>query len=756
MSARLSRLKSWLRAITHRNRVEAHMEDEILFHLEARAADLTQQGLSPREALRQARIEFGAIPTHKDAMRHSLNLRWWDDLWADLRYATRTLRKSPGFTAIAVISLAFAIGANTTIFSIANEILYERLGVPHAEQLQLLTITGDKNLALHAFWGDWDSTPDGRTRFDSFTYPAYQQLRASNHVLQDIFAFKDIGRANVTIDGSAEALQVELVSGNLYQQMDVQPVLGRAILPSDDGAPSTGAVAIISDGLWQREFGRSPSAIGKTISANMTPVTIIGVNPRGFTGAKTVQSSPDLFMPLSMIPVLKGSMGETGTLLSSPNLSWVQLMARSEPGIPDEQARAALDTVLTAVIRGTITVAKSDTMPRLELEDGSRGLNFASNQFGKPLHVLLALVGFVLLLACANIANLMLARASARQREMGVRLALGASRSRILRQVLTESLLLSAIGGILGLVLSYLGRTALPSLISNAWEHAGLNVPFNWHVCGFTAAITILTGILFGLAPAWAATRAEVGTALKESASTATRSRKGFTGKAIVAFQVALSTLLVVSAALFLRTLFNLNSIDPGFRTDHLIVFDISPPSLRYSASKEIVLHRKIEQALASVPGVNGVTLTNVPLIAGSMSNAPFNIEGATPTEESGPILNAVRARDRRNTAMFVTVGKRFFPVTGLTIVSGRDFSPQDTETSQRVSIINRALAKQFFPFLTPTPSANASPSPPLKAKKPSGPRSSASARTCPSPTSAMILHRSTSTSTPKSPPEAE
>jgi len=701
MSARLSRLKSWLRSITHRNRVEAQMEDEILFHLEARAADLTQQGLSSREAMRQARIEFGAIPTHKDAMRHSLNLRWWDDLWADLRYAARTLRKSPGFTAIAVISLALAIGANTTIFSVANEILYERLGVPQPEQLQLLTVTGDKNVIVHDTWGNWEPAGGERTRFDSFSYPVYQQLRKNNQVLDDIFAFKDIGRANVTIDGLAEALQVELVSGNLYQQMDVRPALGRAILPSDDSTPSTGAVAIISDGLWRRDFGSSPSVIGKSISVNMTPVTIIGVNPRGFTGAQSVQSSPDIFMPLSMIPLLKGSMGETGTLLSSPDLAWVQLMARSKPGIPIEQARASLDVALAAAIRGTLTVDKDDTMPRLELQDGSRGLNSATRQFGKPLHVLLALVGFVLLLACANIANLMLARASARQREMSVRLALGASRWRILRQVLTESLLLSTLGGILGLVFSYLGRTVLPKLVSDSWERVELNVPFNWKVCAFTAAITILTGILFGLAPAWAATRAEVSTALKEGNNAATRRRKGFTGKAIVAFQVALSTLLVVGAALFLRTLFNLNSINPGFRTDHLVLFHINPPSLRYVAPKDIALHRQIEQALATVPGVDGVTLTRIPLLAGDMMNSGFSVEGAAPNAKDAT-FKAILTHDQGNTAMMAGVGTSFFPVMGLPIVAGRGFNSQDTETSRRVSVINRALAKQFFPNTDP------------------------------------------------------
>ena len=229
--------------------------------------------------------------------------------------------------------------------------------------------------------------------------------------------------------------------------MQVIPTLGRAILASDDGAPGTGAVAVISDGFWQRSFGRSPNVIGKVINVNTIPVTIIGVNPRGFTGAKSVQSSPELFMPLSMIPLLHADIGRDGPILSSTKMFWVQLMARTKPEIPVAQAQVALNLAVTAAIRATMTVKKDDTMPELNLSDGSRGLNFTTREFAKPLYVLLALVGFVLLLACANIANLMLARASARQREMSVRLALGAGRSRILRQVLTESLMISAMGG---------------------------------------------------------------------------------------------------------------------------------------------------------------------------------------------------------------------------------------------------------------------------------------------------------------------
>ena len=689
-----ARLKSWLHSLTHRRRLESDMEEEIRFHLEARAADLMREkNLSEHEALRQARLEFGGVASHKDGMRRSLGLRWVDDLWCDLRYAARILRKSPGFTIIAVGSLALAIGANTTIFSIANELLYEHLGVPHPEQLRLLTLLGDKNVVIHASWGDWDTVKGGGVRMDSFSYPVYQQLRHDNTVLQEIFAFKDLSRANITIDGTAQAAQVELVSGNFYRQMDVRPALGRAILPSDDGAPATEAVAIISDGLWSRSFARSPSAVGKVITVNMSPVTIIGVNPPGFTGGNIVQSSPDIFMPLSMIPLLQAEIAHQGPILTSTSLWWVNLMARAKPGISSEQARSSLDVALIAAIRGTMSPKAGETMPRLELSDGSRGLNLVGKQFSQPVYVLLALVGFVLLLACVNIANLMLARAAVRQREMSVRLALGAGRSRILRQVLTESLMIAALGGVLGLILSYLVRSALPSLIVNAWEHNDLNVPFNWKVFAFTAGLTMLTGVLFGVAPAWSATHAEIGTALKEGGKGATRHRSRWSGKAIVAFQIALSTLLVAGAALFLRTLINLNSIDPGFRADHLLLFDINPPSKRYPAPKDVALHAQIEAAIRSVPGVEGVTLSDIALIANSQANLSFHIEGAPKVknqsgDDSGP--------------MIADVGPDFLQVMRIPIVAGRAFTPQDAEGPRAVAVINQSLAKKFFPNQNP------------------------------------------------------
>jgi predicted permease len=689
----LARLRSWLKWMVKRQRLETDLEAEVRFHLDSYAADLVRDGVPAAEAMRRARIEFGGVESHKDAIRASVGLRWWDDLWGDLQYGARILWKSPGFTAIAVVSLALAIGANTSIFSVANQLLYAQLGVPHPEQLRLLTAIAGEHSVVHSSWGSVSPVAGGGTRFVSFTYPIYEELRKENHVLDEIFAFKENIQANATIEGSAQAVRLELVSGNLYEQMGVRPVLGRPILPSDDQTPGAGEVATISEGLWERAFGKSPDAVGKVITVNMTPVTVIGVNPRSFTGAMSVQNSADIFMPLSMIPLVKGELGTSGPLLSSSQIWWVQLMAREKAGVPLEQARAALNVAFSAAIHATMTVAKNDTMPRLELEDGSRGLNFYGKYFAQPMYVLLAVVGFVLLIACANIANLMLARSSARQREMSVRLALGAGRGRILRQVLTESLMLAAIGGAVGLFLGYLSRTALPKLLLNAWEREGMNVPFDWKVFSFTAGVTLATGVLFGIAPAWNATRAEIGTAIKDGGKASTKQRKGWSGRTLVAFQVALSTMLVFGASLFVRTLINLDAVDVGFRADNLVLFDLNPPNKQYPAPKDIALHARVEQALREVPGVEGVTLTDIPLLANSVSESDFNVEGAPKTNEP---------HGEGSGAMQSTVGQDYLSVMGIPIVAGRNFRAQDVETPQRFSIVNQALARKYFPNQNP------------------------------------------------------
>jgi len=612
----------------------------------------------------------------------------------DIRYALRQFRKSPGFTAIAVASLALAIGANTTIFTFANQMLFVKLGVPKPSELRMLSIEGDHHMAVHSSWGSSWPGDDGKYHIDSFSYPVYQQLRKQNSILAEIFAYKDPGSVNITVNGNPQAAKAELVSGNFYTQIQLRPELGRGIVSSDDGAPGTGSVAVLSDGFWHRAFGASPDVLGKTITVNSLPVTVVGVNPPEFTGPDGVQTtSPQVFLPMSMAEFVRPSLG-TRDSLTGPDLWWVQLMARAKPGVSDAKAKAALQVLLTAAVRGTMTVAKDDTMPEIVLEDGSRGDGSATREFGKPIYVLLGFSGLVLLLACANIANLMLARATNRQREMSVRMALGAGRMRILRQVLTESVMLSAVGGAAGLFLGYLGRNLIPWLMSRGWDGGELNTSFDWRVFGFTSAITLATGILFGLAPAWRSTSVSINMALKEGSRSATRRRKAWSGKAIVGFQVALSTLLVMSAAFFVRTMFNLSSINPGFRPQNLLLVEVNPPQSRYAPPADIALDHRIEDAFATLPGVQGVTLANVPLIGGSMWNSAFLVEGDK-TKRFGE-------HDMRNYPDLDDVGQNFFSVMQIPILAGRGFSAQDTETSTPVSVINQTLAKLYFPNENP------------------------------------------------------
>jgi predicted permease len=685
--------KSWLRAMAQRSRLEAEMEAELAGHLENLTADLIRAGYSHAQASRRARIALGSTVVHKDEMRTSLGLRVWDEFLGDFRYGARRLRKSLVFTAVATISLALAIGANTTIFSLAKQLLYERLAVPHASDLRLLGWTGsERHVAVHSIWGDYDAVPGGKAISSAFSYPAYLQLRAQNKVMEDLFAFKETGM-NATIGGEAQQVQAEMVSGNYYSVLEVKPMLGRAITASDDAAPGQGTVAVISYGLWQRAFGGSPSAVGQVIKLNEISLTVIGVNPRGFTGAKSTQQSPDVFVPLSMQPLVSPH-GDAGSLLGDTKRWWVNVMGRvrtgPEPAVPDATAQASLDSVLGAVVQATMPVRRGEDIPRLDLRDGSRGLFTQRRTFAKPMAVLLTMVGFVLLLACANIANLMLARGTQRQREMSVRLALGAGRVRIARQMLVESLLLAALGGAGGLALGYLGSNLVPRLMENAWERNDFHVHFDWVVFGFTAAVTLLTGVLFGLAPAFAAARANVGSGLKETSQSVTRRRKGWGGKSLIGFQIALSTLLVIGAGLFLRTLASLNAVDVGFRTDHLLLAEINAPKVLYPAGKDIVIHNRLLEAIAATPGVDAVSPSWVAYIADDVNRQTFIAEGTAPE------------KDKDNAEYFNVVGNSFFPMLQIPILAGRAFGPQDTATSAKVGIINASLAKLRFPNQNP------------------------------------------------------
>jgi predicted permease len=680
-------MNNWRRWFSRNKKWEQDLHDELRFHIERQTAENIAAGLPPEEARRQAVLQLGALDGVKEDCHEQRRGFWLESLYTDVRYALRILRKSPGFTTIAILTLALGIGANTAIFTLAKEALLDQLTVPHPDQLRLLNWSAGPNPPIHSVWGDYDQTAGGVTS-SSFSYPAYLALRRDNQVLQDLFAFKDLGKLNVTIDGEADVVRGQFVSGNFYEQLQVVPALGRPVEPADDAAPGSGPVAVISDAFWARRFGRSPSVVGRKIQLSLTPVTIIGVNPPRFTGAANVQMSPDVFVPFSMQPILLPR--NKGSILNNPDQWWLQIMGRVKPDVPQEKARASLDVVLTQVIKSTMTVKPDELLPQLNLQNGSRGMNFAGKHLASPMYVLLALAAVLLLLSCANLANLLLARTAARRREMSVRLALGAGMGRILRQIVTESLLLSFFGGIAGLLLAFLGRNAIPRLLSTSWEPSPFVTRFDGGVFAFAAAASLLTGLLFGLAPAWQATRMDINSSLKDSAATVTKRRKGLTGKSIVVFQVCLSVLLVMSSALFIRTLMNLSSSKLGFQPNYILLFDINPPRSRYPAPQDMALHRRLEEGFASLPGVESVTLSGDALVAGDSDITDF-----VPNEQPRKSADA-------QTAYVLNVGENFFTTMGIPIMAGRGFNSGDTPTSPKVAVINQSLAREYFPHSNP------------------------------------------------------
>ncbi|HTD56525.1 MAG TPA: ABC transporter permease, partial [Silvibacterium sp.] len=614
-----SRMETLWRAMTRGAEIDAQIDEELRFHIQEYAEDFMRRGVPREEAMRRAKAELGSLTAVRENSRQAWGTRWFDELRGDLRYAVRMLAKSPGFAAVAVGSLALGIGANTAIFTLARQVLLDKLAVYKPDELRLFAWTGRENRVPVRIWGHWNEATHACT---SFSYPVYQLLRGQNNVFEDVFAFKTVPQVTVSVANRPEAAMAELVSGNYYEALGVNTVLGREIQNSDDGAPGSGAVAVISDEFWSRHFGRSADVVGKTIQVNLAPVTIIGVNPPGFTGASSAQISPDVFVPFSTEPVVAPN--GTKPLLSNPEQWWVLVMGRMRPGVSDESARAAMNILLNSAVRSTMTVEKGQSVPRFAMQDGSRGEDLNGEEFSRPICVLMALAGVVLLLACANLANLLLARAGHRQREMSVRFALGAGRGRIMRQMLTESLLLSIAGGIAGLLLGYGGRDAIPRLMSSSWKTALMHVRFDWMIFGFAAAVSLLTGVLFGFMPAWQAMHTQVGGGLKENAHSATRRSGNFSGRILAALQISLSMLLLVGAGLFVRTLTNLNRNHLGFRPDNLVLFEIQPPNTRYPAPRDIALYRHIEEALASTPGIRSVSLSKNPLIAGNVSDDDF------------------------------------------------------------------------------------------------------------------------------------
>jgi predicted permease len=567
-----------------------------------------------------------------------------EGLLQDVRYAARVLRKDRGFTFVAVTSLALAIGANTTIFSIAKTLLYDRLAVPRAAELRLLT------------WRGAD-----------FSYPLYERLRAQNRVLGDLLAFH-VTAANATVGDDVQRVIIHEVSGNYYSVLGVRPQLGRPLSPADDTAVGE-PVAVISDEFWDREFARSPAVLGRSMRLNDVPLTIVGVNAGNFTGTDSTLAAqtPSVIVTLSKATIVTPS-SDRKNWLADPAAQSVSILGRARPGISDRAAEAALDAPLAAFVRDTLPASAGDETPRLILRDGSRGLFRQRQIFATPLSVLMIFLGVVLLLACANIATLMLARGARRHREMSVRVALGASRGQLARQVLVESLLLAVTGGAIGLSIALVIPPPLPAR-------------FDANVFVFTALMTMCTGVVFGVGPALAESRTGLSDGLK---------RPRAAGKVLVGFQIALSTSLVIAAGLFIRSLAGLNAVNPGFHTDHLLLAQVVLPQNRYGAGANVSFHQRLERAIADLPGVTSVGPAEVAYLSGEMltTNVWRQGEAIDPNRPQPEAYNAV--------------GVDFFQTLGIPIVAGRPFTVGDTNRSLAVGIINQSLATKRFPLQDP------------------------------------------------------
>lgn len=600
-------------------------------------------------------------------------------LLQDVRYALRQLRKSPGFTAVAVFTLALGIGANTAIFSVVNALLLKLLPVRDPQQL---VIVGDPTWA--------DSRSNGTPRTEIFSYPLYKELRDRNSVLDGLCAGATEHRIEVEAgpgEFSDQKANGRMVSGNYFAVLELEPAAGRLLSNSDDTAENANPVAVLSYDYWQHNFAGSSSIIGKEIRLNGYPFTVIGVAPAGFEG-DVVGEEMSLFVPLSMQPeIARGRHWR-----NSPNASWLSLIGRLKSGITPEQAEANLHAVLNQAIQGDYGASLSADDRRalreepltIRVSPGAGGISALRGDYRKPLLLLMGIVGLVLLIACVNVANLLLARATMRNREFAVRLAIGANRRQVLQQLLTESVLLAILGGMAGSVFAVWGVKLLIKLIGS--DAAGLSLTPDFRVFAFTACVSLFTGILFGLLPALRTLRVRVSPSLNQTTrSTSDRQSRFAWGKGLIAGQVALSLLVLFAASLLVRSLQKLVTQDFGYQRDHLVTARLDPAAGGYSPEKMKVLAQEFVSRLTGMPGMRSVTYSTNGLFGGTESSDALLVPGL---EKQTP---------RNRAANEDYVGPDYFPVIGIAILSGRGIEVQDTASSTRVAVINEAMAKRFF-----------------------------------------------------------
>jgi predicted permease len=687
-----------LRALFQKPNLEQQLDDEIHAHLEMQIEDYQRQGMTAEAARYAALRKFGGVDQVKETYRDRRGIPFVETLFRDLTYGLRMLRRSPGTTIVAVLSLAFGIGVNTALFSAVDAVLLQTLPVREPEQLIVFNWQAGRRFRINGLSGTSNvSVPPGHRgfslfRYDVFTHMNEARLREPNGPLSDLFAFGPLNEVSARFSDHAEIINGQAVTGNYYAGLGLRPILGRAITDQDD-APGAPPVVVLSNKLWREQFGASPDVVGRELTLNKQQFTIIGVDPPAFSGAMQVDFQPAITIALEQEPLLLGSSSCQGTLSGDP-IWWLNIMGRLKPDATPEQARESVNGSFQAAAlevmpppRKPNEPAQLDAKeyPRLTTESGSRGMPDTRKDFAPTIYALFIVVAIVLLIACANLANLLLARGAVRGPEISVRLAMGAGRWRIVRQLLTESLLLSVIGGVVGVLFAFWARGLLVTFADRDTGilPAGVDLHLNWRVLLFTFALSVLTGLLFGVIPAWRTTSLDLATALKQSRRTASVVSRA--SKLLLVGQVALSSLLLLGAGLFIHSLYNLQRVEVGFNQNNLLLFTLRPMQYEYKDERLVRLYQQVFDRLDQLPGVRSATFGSVALIANDNWYTDFRLPGEP--EDTGETRETMRQMVREN----------YFATMEIPFLRGRQFTTHDGPAAPNVAIVNETFAQEFF-----------------------------------------------------------
>lgn len=681
----------WIRrlgATLGRSKVTETFDEEARFHIEQRIEASIRDGMLPEDARREAHRRFGSVTRARETTREADTLRWLVDALQDLRYAARQLRRNPGFAVTAVLTLAIGIGANAALFGVVNQLLLKPLPVASPRELVLFNwLEGRKGMRTGMDGVRTTDEATGRATSTSFSYPTFQRLQQANRTLTDLFAFYPFQQLNLVVDGHADVFSGQYVSGSYFRGLGVAAIRGRTLTEEDD-TPGAQPVATITHEHWSRRFDRDPDIVGKTVLINRVAFTIVGVTPEGFAGTLDVTQSPDYTIPFAVEPLVEGEHSH----LSRPAFLWVHMLGRLRPGTSRERAVANLAPAMQQAMleewhqalaregRGSSHdhVRTLDDAPTLRGEPGGQGLMDSRGRYAQPLFLLTGCAALVLLIACVNVANLLLSRGAARQHEIATRLALGAGRARLVRQLCTESFLIALLGATGGLVLSVWGAGVLG--VWRPWgDSAVLEDRLDWSVFGFCGAMALCTSVLSGLLPAWRAARAALGHA---SARTMGAASAPF-ARGLVVAQVALSLVLLVAAGLFAGTLRNLHLVDKGFNADRLLIFRVQPQLNGYAPQEIAALYTRMLERIEAIPGVRGATLSRHPLLAFSRRSDSVTIEGVERTADASAEVNLVASS--------------FFDTMEIPVLVGRAFDARDGADAPRVAVVNERFATEHL-----------------------------------------------------------